>query len=319
MSDVYNRLAFVFPGQGSQRVGMLAEVAADFPVVRQTFDEASEVLALDLWDMVQSGDAETLNLTENTQPALLTGSVALWRVWRGQGGPTPAAMAGHSLGEFSALCCAGALTFADAVRIVRERGRFMQHAVPVGEGAMAAVIGLDDPAIGKICAEVTAPGSIVVAANYNAPGQVVVAGHARAVAAAGELFRAAGARKVLPLPVSAPFHTVLMRPAGESLAEVLAGIDIRTPDIPVIHNVSIGPETDPAEIRHLLVQQVSAAVPWTDCVRALVQRGCDTFVECGAGRVLSGLLRRIDPQVQGLQLEQPKALHDALDAVNSRD
>ena len=207
-------LAFIFPGQGSQRVGMLADAAAQFPIVRDTFEEASQALQLDLWSLVQEGDAETLTLTENTQPALLCASVALWRAWCELDGPRPAALAGHSLGEFSALCAAGAIDFADAVRVVRERGRFMQSAVAPGEGAMAAVIGLDDDVVVDVCKAVAGQDAVVAPVNFNSPGQVVIAGHAAAVSDASERLQAAGARRVMPLPVSAPFHTTLMQPAG---------------------------------------------------------------------------------------------------------
>lgn len=307
-------LAFVFPGQGSQRPGMLADAAEAFPAVRTTFEEASQALGFDLWQLVQGDDAERLNLTENTQPALLCASVALWRVWRAEGGAMPAAMAGHSLGEFSALCCAGALAFEDALRLVQQRGRFMQTAVPAGVGAMAAVIGLEDDVIVDTCAAVSATDSVVEAVNFNSPGQVVIAGHAAAVAEAGNRLSEAGARKVMPLPVSAPFHTVLMRPAGERLAEVLAQTSVRSPDIPVIHNVTLASEQDPESIRQLLVKQISSPVPWTGCVEALRDRGCEHHVECGPGRVLGGLQRRIDRNLSAYSTEDPAQLQSAVSA-----
>ena len=226
------KLAFVFPGQGSQKVGMLADLAAAFPEVKNTFAEASDALDYDMWALVQEGEQAQLNLTETTQPVLLTASVAVWRLWLAQGGLRPAMMAGHSLGEFSALVCAGAIDFADAVRLVRARGQYMQTAVPVGEGAMAAVLGLDDAKIEEICA---ATDGVVEAVNYNSPGQVVVAGHTQAVEAALGALKDAGAKRAMLLPVSAPFHTSLMRPAGEKLAQALAELTINAPVIPVVH------------------------------------------------------------------------------------
>ena len=233
MSD--KLIAFVFPGQGSQKVGMLAAAHERFQAVRDTFVEASGVLGYDMWDLIQNGEQDALNLTETTQPVLLASSVALWRAWLEQGGPRPGIMAGHSLGEFSALVCAGALGFADAVQLVRQRGAFMQTAVPVGEGAMAAIIGLDDESINRICGEVTASaGGVVGAVNFNSPGQVVIAGHTAAVEEAIGKLKEAGAKRAMPLPVSAPFHTQLMKPAGERLADVVADMTISSPEIPVM-------------------------------------------------------------------------------------
>lgn len=310
--------AFVFPGQGSQKVGMLAAAADASPAVGDTFAEASSALDYDLWELVQNGSQEALNLTETTQPVLLTASVALWRAWRAAGGPAPAVMAGHSLGEFTALVCAEALDFADAVRLVRQRGAFMQSAVPVGEGAMAAIIGLEDERINAICAEVRESGSGEVAAvNFNSPGQVVIAGHTAAVEAAGEAIKAAGAKRVLPLPVSAPFHTVLMRPAGERLQEALAAISIAAPRIPVVHNVHAQTESDPERIRGLLVEQIYSPVQWTRCVETMVGMGVQQVVECGPGKVLSGLNRRIDKSLESFSLEEPDALQQTLAALSA--
>jgi [acyl-carrier-protein] S-malonyltransferase len=311
--------AFVFPGQGSQRLGMLSDASDAFPAVRATFEEAADALGLDLWGLTQGDDAERLNLTENTQPALLCTSVALWRAWDEAGGPRPGAMAGHSLGEFSALCCAGAIDFPDALRLVQQRGRFMQSAVPAGVGAMSAVIGLDDERIIAVCAKLSSSDHLVEAVNFNSPGQVVIAGHAAAVADAGEKLLEAGARRVLPLPVSAPFHTALMRPAGEKLGEVLESITLRTPEIPVLHNVTCDSEADPAAIRRLLVRQISAPVPWTGCVESLRDRGYTRQVECGAGKVLTGLLRRIDRALTGYSTEAPDDLHAAVAAVSDNE
>lgn len=308
--------AFVFPGQGSQKVGMLGAAAAASPAVKETFDQASQALGYDAWDLVQNGSQEALNLTETTQPVLLTASVALWRAWRAAGGPAPAVMAGHSLGEFTALVCADALDFDDAVRLVRQRGAFMQTAVPVGEGAMAAIIGLEDERINAICAEIRDSGRGEVAAvNFNSPGQVVIAGHTAAVEVAGESLKAAGAKRVMPLPVSAPFHTVLMRPAGERLQEALAAIRIATPAIPVVHNVHAQTESDPERIRDLLVEQIYSPVQWTGCVQTMVDMGAQKIVECGPGKVLSGLNRRIDKSLESFSLEEPEALQQALAAL----
>ncbi|TXS89061.1 ACP S-malonyltransferase [Parahaliea maris] len=308
--------AFVFPGQGSQKVGMLAAAHAEYAAVRDTFTEASEALGYDMWDLIQNGEQEALNLTATTQPVLLTSSVALWRAWLEQGGEGPAVMAGHSLGEFSALVCAGALGFADAVRLVRQRGEFMQTAVPVGEGAMAAIIGLDDQAIVDICADIAGRGEGEVAAvNFNSPGQVVIAGHTGSVDVAIAALKEAGAKRAMPLPVSAPFHTVLMKPAGERLAEAMAQISIQAPSVPVIHNVHCQAENDPERIRELLVQQIYSPVQWTGCVQAMVERGVGEVVECGPGKVLSGLNRRIDKSLNSHSLEEPEALQATLAAL----
>lgn len=305
MSDT--TLAFVFPGQGSQKVGMLADIAAQHPVIQETFGEASEALGYDMWSLIQQGEQEQLNLTEKTQPILLTSSVALWRLWLAQGGVKPAVMAGHSLGEFSALVCAGSLRFADAVRLVRDRGQFMQTAVPVGEGAMAAVLGLEDDVIIDICQR-----SGAEAVNFNSPGQVVVAGKVAAVDQAIEMLKEAGAKRAMPLPVSAPFHTSLMRPAGEKLAESVAELDVASPEIPVIHNVHAQTETDPEKIKQLLVQQIYSPVLWTGCVQAMVALGIDKTLECGPGKVLSGLSKRIDRSLSSYSIEEPAGLEKAL-------
>ncbi|TGD73642.1 ACP S-malonyltransferase [Mangrovimicrobium sediminis] len=307
-----NKTAFVFPGQGSQKIGMLLAAHAAYPEVRDTFAEAAEVLGYDVWALVQGDDQDALNLTETTQPVLLTSSVALWRAWNAQGGATPDIMAGHSLGEFSALVCAGALSFTDAVDLVRQRGRFMQTAVPVGEGAMAAVIGLDDDTINKLCAETD---GVVAAVNFNSPGQVVIAGHSAAVDAAGEALKTAGARKVMPLAVSAPFHTELMKPAGERLAEAIAGVAINTPAVPVVHNVHARTESDPEKIRALLVEQIYSPVQWTRCVQTMLDAGVGAAVECGPGKVLTGLARRIDKSLLCYAIEEPADLAEAVEAL----
>jgi [acyl-carrier-protein] S-malonyltransferase len=310
-------IAFVFPGQGSQKAGMLAAAHERFAAVRDTFEEASEALGYDMWALIQDGEQDALNLTETTQPVLLSSSVALWRAWLEQGGPRPALMAGHSLGEFSALVCAGSLGFVDAVQLVRQRGAFMQTAVPVGEGAMAAIIGLDDDAINAICAATTAAsGEVVAAVNFNSPGQVVIAGHTAAVEAAIIALKEAGAKRALPLPVSAPFHTSLMRPAGDSLARVVAELSFAEPEIPVVHNVHAQTEQDPGRIRELLVEQIYSPVQWTACIQAMTARGVTDIVECGPGKVLSGLNRRIDKAVQSFSLEEPDELLAAIAALD---
>jgi len=303
-------LAFVFPGQGSQKVGMLKDIAGQFSIVADTFAEASDALGYDLWDMVQNGEQEQLNLTERTQPILLTSSVALWRVWNECKGTRPAIVAGHSLGEFSALVCAESLAFSDAVTLVRARGQFMQTAVPVGQGAMAAVLGLDDDVIIEIC-NITGAQAV----NFNSPGQVVIAGKVAAVEKAIELLKDAGAKRAMPLPVSAPFHTSLMRPAGEKLAEKIADLNVASPVIPVVHNVHAQTESDPEKIKQLLVQQIYSPVKWTSCIQAMVAAGVEKTLECGPGKVLSGLSKRIDRSLNSYSIEEPAALEKALAEV----
>jgi [acyl-carrier-protein] S-malonyltransferase len=306
-------LAFVFPGQGSQKVGMLAEFA-DVAIVRDTYAQASHVLGYDLWELSQNGPQEELNMTEVTQPLLLTASVALWRLWNDKGGAKPSLMAGHSLGEFSALVCADVIDFADAVDLVRKRGQFMQSAVPVGIGAMAAIIGLDDDQVDAVCAAV-ADGECVNGVNYNSPGQVVIAGHASAVERAMAACKEAGAKRALPLPVSAPFHTDLMRPAGEELAKVVDQMVFSTPSIPVVHNVSVAPEQDPAAIKALVVEQIFSPVPWTQCVQYMASQGVTDTVECGAGKVLSGLNKRIEKSLNCFSTDTQASLNSAIEAL----
>ena len=308
-------LAFVFPGQGSQSVGMLNGLAAEFPQVRRTFDEASQELGLDLWQMVSAGPEEQLNQTQHTQPAMLTAGVAVWRVWRASGGPLPAFMAGHSLGEYSALCCAEALTFADAVRLVADRGRFMQAAVPAGQGGMAAILGLEDEQVRTVCAQ-AAHGEVLAAVNYNSPGQVVIAGSAAAVARGVEAAKAAGAKRAVLLPVSVPSHCALMQPAAEQLAERLAQVSIKAPSIPVLHNVHVQAESDPQAIRAALVRQLASPVRWTDTVQALLAQGVDLLIECGPGKVLAGLNKRIARSTPTLSLHDPASLSEARAALH---
>jgi len=305
------QFAFVFPGQGSQTVGMLADMAATWPVIEETFQEASAVLGYDLWALVQQGPAEELNKTWQTQPALLTASVALWRVWQQQGGKTPALMAGHSLGEYSALVCAGVIAFADAVRLVELRGKFMQDAVPAGTGAMSAIIGLDDAAIAQAC-EAAAEGQVVSPVNYNSPGQVVIAGHKEAVERAGAACKAAGAKRALPLPVSVPSHCALMKPAADKLAAELSNITFNAPQIPVINNVDVACETTPEAIRDALVRQLYSPVQWTKSVEFMASQGIEHLYEVGPGKVLTGLTKRIVDTLTASALNEPAAMSEAL-------
>lgn len=308
------KLAFIFSGQGSQKVGMLAEMAAAYPVVQKTFAEASEVLGYDLWDLCQNGEQEQLNATETTQPLLLTSSVALWRVWQEKNGKLPALLAGHSLGEWSALVCANVLDFSDAVDLVRKRGAYMQTAVPKGEGSMAAVLNVDDEKILALCKEASAVG-VVEAVNFNSPGQVVIAGQVAAVDKASELLKAAGAKRVLSLPVSAPFHTSLMKPAAENMAKHIAATVFRAPTIPVVHNVNAKTASDPEAIKALMIQQIDHPVLWVDCVKALVEAGAKTVVECGPGKVLCGLCTRIEKELTAFGIEDVASLEAALLAI----
>lgn len=303
--------AIAFPGQGSQSVGMLADMAAEFPTIKATFAEASDVLGYDLFDLVMNGPAEELNKTWQTQPALLTSSVALWRVWQELGGQQPQVMAGHSLGEYSALVCAGALAFRDAVKLVELRGRAMQEAVPEGVGAMSAIIGLDNDTITANCAQ-AAEGQVVSPVNFNSPGQVVIAGHKEAVERANALMKASGAKRALPLPVSVPSHCALMQPAAEKLAVALDEVTICVPVIPVINNVDVAAESDPVRIKEALVRQLFSPVRWTETVVAMADAGVVLEVEMGPGKVLSGLAKRIDSRVEGVAANDPVSVRDTL-------
>jgi [acyl-carrier-protein] S-malonyltransferase len=311
-----SKLAFVFPGQGSQSVGMLAELAAAYPVVGDTFAEASAALGFDLWRLVQEGPADQLNLTHNTQPAMLAAGVAVWRVWQGQGGAAPSFLAGHSLGEYTALVAAGAIDFADAVRLVAERGRLMQAAVPEGSGAMAAILGLDDDAVREACAR-AAGGEVVEAVNFNSPGQVVIAGHSGAVARAIEAVKAAGAKRAVPLPVSVPSHCALMRPAAEQLAQRLAAISVRVPQVPVLHNVDAAAAPDAEAVRDRLARQLYSPVRWVETVQHLARAGVGTVVEAGPGKVLAGLVKRIDKNLEALAVLDTASLAAALEATHA--
>ncbi len=309
-----SKFAIAFPGQGSQSVGMLAELAEAYPIIKETFAEASAVLGYDLFELVMQGPAEELNKTWKTQPALLTSSVALWRLWQAQGGATPAVMAGHSLGEYSALVCAGALNFADAVKLVELRGQAMQRAVPEGVGAMAAIIGLDNDSIAANC-EKAAQGQVVSPVNFNSPGQVVIAGHKEAVERANVLMKESGAKRALPLPVSVPSHCALMKPAAEELAIALEKLEIQAPVIPVINNADVATVTDPAAIKDALVRQLYSPVRWTETVERMASEEITFEIEMGPGKVLSGLVKRIDKRVDGSAINDVAGLQDALSKV----
>lgn len=311
-----DKIAIVFPGQGSQAVGMLADLAAGHPLVRETFDEGSAALGIDLWRLSQDGPKDSLDQTENTQPALLCAGVAVMRVLQNQAGVSPVVMAGHSLGEYSALVAAGALPLADAARLVAARGRLMQEAVPAGSGAMAAILGLDDARVVAVCAE-AAQGQVVAAVNFNSPGQVVIAGQAEAVGRAAELAKQAGAKRALLLDVSVPSHCALMRPAAERLAGVLQGQDFNMPQVPVLHNVNVAEAATPDEIRRLLVEQLFSPVRWVETVQAIAARGVGTVIEAGPGKVLSGLIKRIDKSLLVLPVADPAGLDAVLEAVNA--
>lgn len=311
---INRNLAFVFPGQGSQKIGMLAELAEFNPTVEATFKEASDTLNYDLWQMIQQGEQEDINLTERTQPMLLASSVAIWRLWNEKGGSAPAQMAGHSLGEWSALVCAGAVDFADAVKIVRARGAFMQQAVPLGQGAMAAILGLADDIIIAACDSAREDG-VVDAVNFNAPGQVVIAGTAAAVDRAIAICKEAGAKRAMALPVSAPFHTSLMQPAAEQLAAIVESTTFSSPSIPVVHNVTATSESDAGRIKWLMLEQIYKPVLWVDCVQALKAAGAEYFIECGPGRVLNGLTKRIDRDLKSFSTDDVASLDNALTSI----
>ena len=305
--------AFVFPGQGSQSVGML-DAWGDHPVVAQTLQEASDALGEDVARLIHEGPKEALALTTNTQPVMLVAGVAAWRVWQAEGGALPAAVAGHSLGEYSALVASGVLTLAQAAPLVRLRAAAMQEAVPVGTGAMAAILGLDSAKVIAGCAEVTAamgnPAEVVEAVNFNDPIQTVIAGTKAAVEKACEALKAAGAKRALPLPVSAPFHSSLMKPAAEKLRAALAETALATPQIPVLNNIDVAVQTEADAIRDALYRQAFGPVRWVECVQALKARGITHLVECGPGKVLAGLTKRIDGELVGVALYDPATLAD---------
>ncbi len=307
------KLAMVFPGQGSQAVGMLAAYAG-LPEIDAVRAEARTALGDDFIKLLDEGPVEPLNLTVNTQPAMVTAAIAAFRAWRALGGAEPAMVAGHSLGEYSALVAAGALRLADALPLVRFRAQSMQQAVPEGQGAMAAILGLEDDAARAACAE-AAQGEVVEAVNFNAPGQVVIAGHKGAVARAIDACKAKGAKRAMPLPVSAPFHSSLLKPAGEKLQVYLKDVVLGTPAVPLVNNVDVKIESDPARIRDALVRQASSPVRWSEIIRAMADQGVTHVVECGPGKVLAGLVKRIDARVQGLAAADRATLEAALALV----
>ena len=308
------KFAMVFPGQGSQTVGMLAELSGDYPIVQETFKQASETLGYDLWQLVQEGSAEELNKTWQTQPALLTASVAVYRVWQ-QKYPElkPEVMAGHSLGEYSALVCAGVLDFQDAVKLVELRGKLMQQAVPEGTGAMYAIIGLDNEAIINACKQAE-QGEVVSAVNFNSPGQVVIAGAKAAVERAAALCKEAGAKRALPLAVSVPSHCALMKPAADQLSVSLESITLKAPVVAVLNNVDVKAETDAVAIRNALVRQLYSPVRWTETVEKMAQNGVEVLVEVGPGKVLNGLTKRIVDSLQAVSVNDVKSL-DSIEEV----
>ncbi|QHP76087.1 [acyl-carrier-protein] S-malonyltransferase [Proteus vulgaris] len=303
--------AMVFPGQGSQSVGMLAELAEQYPIVTETFAQASDVLGYSLWDLVQNGPEEELNKTWKTQPALLAASVAIWRVWQEKQGKMPQMMAGHSLGEYSALVCASVIDFAAAIKLVELRGQLMQEAVPAGTGAMYAIIGLDNDAIAKACEE-AAQGQVVSPVNFNSPGQVVIAGNKEAVERAGVLCKEAGAKRALPLAVSVPSHCALMKPAADKLAVALQEIEFKQPEIQVVNNVDVIAQTDANAIREALVRQLYNPVRWTETVELIAEKGITQLLEIGPGKVLTGLTKRISKEMNAAAVNDIASLDVAL-------
>lgn len=303
-------LAFVFPGQGSQSVGMLAALADAHPIIADTFQQASDALGFDLWSLVQNGPEDQLNQTTNTQPAMLTAGVAVWRLWKSEGGATPVVMAGHSLGEYTALVCAESLAFEDGVKLVADRGRFMQQAVPEGEGAMAAIIGPDDDAVRALC-EKFIDSDVLAPVNFNSPGQVVIAGSAAAVQRAVDGAKEFGAKRALLLPVSVPSHCSLMHGAAEQMAERLQSVNLNTPETPVLHNFSVKAESDPEAIKQALVSQIEQPVRWVETIRKMAADGVDRLVECGPGKVLVGLNKRIDKDMATWAVYDPETLGSA--------
>lgn len=305
-------LAFVFPGQGSQSVGMLKDLAENFSEVTSIFQEASDALGYDLWSLIQEGPAEKLNSTDITQPAMLASSVATWRVWQAKGGAVPQVMAGHSLGEYSALVCAGSLDFVDAVKIVSQRGKFMMEAVPAGTGAMAAILGLDDDAVRQVCLD-AANGEVLEAVNYNSPGQVVVAGHKSAIERITVLAKEKGAKRAIELPVSVPSHCALMQPAADKLADILSGISFNTPTIPVLNNVDVIAAETEADIRDALKRQLFSPVRWVETIEKMSADGVNQVIECGPGKVLVGLNKRINKSMASAALIDSASIEAALD------
>lgn len=308
-------LAFVFPGQGSQAVGMLAELGQQYDLIGETFNEASQALGYDLWKLCQEGPEEDLNRTDRTQPAILAASVALWRLWAAHTDARPAFVAGHSLGEYTALVAAGVIGFADALKLVERRGQLMQQAVPAGEGGMAAILGLADEQIIDLCSQV-AEGEVVSAVNFNAPGQIVIAGQAAAVQRAIEACKAAGAKRAIALPVSVPSHCALMKPAADQLAEDFASLNWQTPALTLVQNVTARPAPDSNALRELLVKQLYSPVRWVETVEYLAAQGATDLVECGPGKVLSGLNKRCVKGVNTHNLDSAAGFAAAIEYVN---
>jgi len=303
--------SIIFPGQGSQTVGMMSKLAEQHSLVKELYVEASDVLGVDLWAMTQEGPIEALSQTENTQPALLTAGVAAWKVWQSLGGKNPSIMAGHSLGEYTALVSAGAISFADGVALVRDRGRYMQEAVPAGEGAMAAIIGLEDQAVIDVC-QATAQDDVLQAVNFNAPGQVVIAGSAAAIERATVTMKEAGAKRALPLPVSIPAHSSLMTPASKRLAERIASIDVVMPSIPVLHNCNVEVAANAEQVAANLVTQLDSPVRWVESVNKMHADGTERFIESGPGKVLGGMVKRIVKGVEVACIDSPDAFEGLL-------
>lgn len=310
----YN-LAFVFPGQGSQSVGMMSSLAESYPEVKHVFEQASDALGKDLWSIVSSGSEEELNQTHNTQPIMLAAGVAIWTVWCKQSEIRPAWVAGHSLGEYTALVCSEAVSFEDGIKLVSARGQLMQEAVPAGVGAMAAILGLEDHQVVKVCAD-AAENEVVSAVNFNAPGQVVIAGHATAVERAITAAKEAGAKRAVQLPVSVPSHCALMQPAAEKLSEHLQNITINIPKMTLIHNVDVAAHSAPEVIRNVLKEQLYKPVRWVDSIKFMHDQGVTRFVECGPGKVLIGLNKRIAKDAEHMAIYDPETLNKALEQLN---
>jgi [acyl-carrier-protein] S-malonyltransferase len=310
------KFGFIFPGQGSQKLGMLSTIAGESSIIESTFEEASDVLGADLWEICQEDHENILDQTEITQPALLSASVAVWRFWQGMTNLAPSIMAGHSLGEYSALVCADSLGFCDAIRIVHERGKLMQAAVAEGQGKMAAIIGLTDKEINRICDEVNVEKGVVSAANYNSPTQTVIAGDAASVKTAMDLCKDAGAKKVLLLNVSVPSHCSLMRPAAQELQNLLASVELNSPVIPVLQNTDGSIAEEPEQIKRNLVKQLYSPVLWVDCVKAIFKEGSENIVECGPGKVLSSLVKRIEPKISCYASDTTEQVLSAISGIS---
>jgi len=308
-------IALTFPGQGSQSIGMLAGLAESFGLVQQTFEEASDALGVNLWALTQQGPVEELNRTQNTQPAMLAAGIAVWRVWNEQGGVAPKMLAGHSLGEYSAMVAAGVIGFDDAIKLVAERGRLMQEAVPHGVGAMAAILGLSDEQVRDVCAK-AAQDEVASAVNFNSPGQVVIAGNASAIARAVELAKEAGAKRALPLDVSVPSHCSLMQGAADQLFAQMQSMTFAKPQIPVIQNVNVASSEDVDQIKTLLKEQLYSPVRWVETIQTMAQSQVEAVIEAGPGKVLSGLCKRIDKQLTALPVFDGASLEKALEAVH---